>query len=307
MRCRLLSERHAWLGIGLLIAHAGAAQATASRGAPDRVVSLNPCVDTILVEIAPREQIAALSFRSLDPTHSPIVAIAKTYPITYETAEEVVALNPDLVIATQHSALATRNALRRIGIRTVILAVPESVDGSFEQIRQIAAAVGRQQAGTALIARIQSAIDAARGNTHQTALIFQPSGLTPGKGTLIGELMRIVGFENVADRYGIERWGLLGLEQLVADPPQVLLTGEVAASATTRAERKLQHPALLHLQGNVRRATFPARFLYCGGPVIEHALRALVSARDGSAPQLSARHDECGASPLQCKRLAAHR
>jgi iron complex transport system substrate-binding protein len=247
--------------------------------APKRVVSLNPCIDTILVEIAPREQVAALNFRSRDPSHSVIVELANTYPITYETAEEVITLNPDLVLATKHSALATRNALKRVGVPVEMLSVPESIQASFEQIRQVAQAIDRRTQGEALIARLQRSIDAARSDSHVTAVIFQPSGLTPGRGTLIGELMGVVGFENVAERYGIKRWGVVGLEQLVANPPELLMSDAVAPGAPLWAERMVQHPALRHLQGRMTRAVFPAREFYCGGPVMEWALRSLVAAR----------------------------
>jgi iron complex transport system substrate-binding protein len=285
--------------LALALAAAGSAIAT---DAPRRVVSLNPCVDAILVEIAPREQIAALSFRSRDPGQSVLHEIAKTYPITYETAEEVVALRPDLVLATKHSALATRNALRRVGIRTVVFDVPESIDDSFAQIKNVAIAIGRESAGQALIARLQADLRVARGNLEIPALIFQPSGFTPGADTLIGELMQVVGFKNIAARYGIERWGVVDLEQIIADPPRMLLIGEVTPGAPTWAERKVQHRALRYLTearslrvnattcaslaGCTReplqmlRATVPARLLYCGGPVMEQALQSLVAARE---------------------------
>jgi iron complex transport system substrate-binding protein len=256
------------------------APALAADIAPTRVVSLNPCVDTILVEIARREQIAALSFRSRDPTHSVIVEVANTYPITYETAEEVVTLQPDLVLATKHSALATRNALKRVGVRVVMLDVPESIDSSFAQIRAVADVIGRPLQGEALIARLQRSIDAARGGSRVTALIFQPSGLAPGRDTLISELMSVVGLENVAERYGIKRWGIVGLEQLVANPPELLMSDDVPQGARTWAERVVQHPALRSMQNQMTRAPFPQRQFYCGGPVIEFALRTLVAARE---------------------------
>jgi iron complex transport system substrate-binding protein len=257
------------------------APALAANIAPTRVVSLNPCVDTILVEIARREQIAALSFRSRDPTHSVIVEVANTYPITYETAEEVVTLQPDLVLATKHSALVTRNALKRVGLRVVILDVPESIDSSFAQIRAVADVIGRPPQGEALIARLQRSIDAARGGgSRVTALIFQPSGLAPGRDTLISELMSVVGLENVAERYGIKRWGVVGLEKLVANPPELLMSDDVPQGARTWAERVVQHPALRSMQNQMTRAPFPQRQFYCGGPVMEFALRTLVAARE---------------------------
>ena len=83
---------------------------------PARIVSLNQCLDAILVELVPTERIAAISHYSRDPLRSPIAALAQRLPITYESAEEIVALRPDLVLASRHSAIPTRNALRRVGI-----------------------------------------------------------------------------------------------------------------------------------------------------------------------------------------------
>ncbi len=287
---------------------------------PQRVVSLNPCIDTILVEIAPREQITALSHYSRDPHRSTIAELAKSYPVTYETAEEIVLLRPDLVLASRHSALATRNALRRVGIRTIVFDVPDSVEAGLMQMRAVAAAIGRQPEAETLIARLRRsmmAAQAARDGRQPTALIFQPGGLTAGTQTLPGELMRMAGLRNAADSYGVADWAPIALEQVIANPPDILLVGEITAGGLTWSERLIRHRALrslgnLHLRectavhsarksscagrstapGAMVRSTFPARLLYCGGPVIEHALGALRAAREtalSSAPSMMTR------------------
>ncbi len=97
--------------------------------APARIVSLNQCLDAILVELVPTEHIAAISHYSRDPLRSTHRALAQRLPITYETAEEIVALRPDLVLASRHSAIPTRNALRRVGIHFELFDVAFSVRG----------------------------------------------------------------------------------------------------------------------------------------------------------------------------------
>ncbi|KAK0340115.1 hypothetical protein LTR94_031828, partial [Friedmanniomyces endolithicus] len=97
-----------------LVAGAGAmlvAGPAAADAALRRVVSLNACLDAILVHVADRGQIVALSHYAREPVGSTISEVAKTLPFTWETAEEVIALRPDLVLTSRHSALATRNAL----------------------------------------------------------------------------------------------------------------------------------------------------------------------------------------------------
>ncbi|WP_269713583.1 ABC transporter substrate-binding protein [Caulobacter sp. NIBR2454] len=252
-------------------------------GAPRRVVSMNACLDTVLVRVADRSQIAALSHYARDPYGSTIADIARTLPFTYETAEEVVSLNPDLVISSAHSSLATRNALKRMGVRQERFSVPESVADSHKQIRDVAALVGHPERGEALIARIEAALRAARprlGQPRLTAVIFEPNGLAAGGGTLVSEMMDRCGFENVAGRYGLKKWGNIALEPLVADPPQVLLAGESAPGAPTWAERVVSHPALKRVSGRMHRAVFPQRLLYCGGPVLIHTAAAMAKARE---------------------------
>ena len=63
-----------------------------------RIVSINPCVDAILMHVADAGQIAAISHYSKDPRATSIpMAQAARFAATSGTAEEVVALAPDLV------------------------------------------------------------------------------------------------------------------------------------------------------------------------------------------------------------------
>src|SRR6185436_11069723 len=131
-------------------------------GEPTRIVSMNLCLDSVLVELVPHEHILALSQYARDPWRSTIADVAAKLPYTNETAEEVVALRPDLVLAGRHSAIATRNALKRVGVRFELFDVPESIDESTEQIRRLAMLLHRQAEGEALVTRIQGAIDRAK-------------------------------------------------------------------------------------------------------------------------------------------------
>ena len=108
-----------------------------------RIVSLNQCLDS-----DPRRARAARSHRG-DQSLLARPAALDRLPSSRSTcrsptrsAEEIVALRPDLVLASRHSAIATRNALRRVGIRFELFDVAFTVADSLAQIRQIAALVG---------------------------------------------------------------------------------------------------------------------------------------------------------------------
>lgn len=268
------------LGGAILGGTLGPAYAAA---APQRVVSLNPCLDAILVAVADPTQIAALSHYARDPQSSTIAEIARRLPYTYESTEEILAFSPDLVLASVHSGVGTRAALDRMKVRVATFGVPDAVSDSLSQIRDLAAEIGQSARGATLIAQIENALAAAAPPPSKAsiqALVFQPGGLVAGKGTLVDEMLRRTGFENVAARYGIGLWGKASLEKVIADPPQLLLSSAPTPGASSFAERIVAHPALASIAPRMRRAVFPPACLYCGGPVLLQTAPILARARD---------------------------
>ena len=259
------------------------AQAEETSPHPMRIVSLNMCVDSILIELVSHDRIAALSHYARDPQRSTIADAARHLPITYETAEEVVALRPDLVLTSRHSAIATRNALKRVGIRFELFGVPNSIEQSLAQVRQVAKLLGAEPEGEALVARIQAALDAARLPSNEqplTAAVYQPGGLSAGANSVVGELMELTGLRNIAARYGVEQYRPLPLEVLVSSPPDVLLVGETSPGAPMQEEKIVHHRALRALESQMTQAVFPARLLYCAGPTMIPSVATLVQARE---------------------------
>lgn len=253
-----------------------------ARPVPRRIVSINPCLDAILVHVADRARIAAISHYSHETSSSSIGALGQTFPFTYGSAEEVLALQPDLVVMPRHYAPATRAALARLGIRTELFGLPMSVAESLAQVTQMAEAVGRPDRGRALVSRIEAALAAGAappGTPRLSAITYQSGGFATASGTLMDEMMRRAGFDNAAARYGLRRTGNIPLEMLIADPPDVLLAGQLKAGAPTWADRVLTHPALAHVTHRMHRATFPQRLTFCGGPVLIDTAQMLAQVR----------------------------
>ena len=64
------------------------------------IVSTNPCSDQLLLALAPN-RVTAISHYSHEPGATSLpLAIARRYRATAGTAEEVIALKPDLVVVT---------------------------------------------------------------------------------------------------------------------------------------------------------------------------------------------------------------
>jgi iron complex transport system substrate-binding protein len=263
------------LGCALLLALASGAHGSSR----PRIVSLNPCVDAVLMRVAAPKQIVAISHYSQDPDASSIpMELAKRFRITSHTAEEVVSLAPDHVIAGPHVSISTIHALERMNVKLTKFSVAESVSESEEQVRQIAAIAGAPERGELLVSEMEEALHDARprDDARLPALIWQGGGLVPGGGTLAHELLQRTGFRNLSAEYGLGRWGTLPLEYLLADPPALLLS---VGSGDGGRDRMLGHPALRKLAERVAIRTYPFRLLSCGGPTIIESVTRLASVR----------------------------
>lgn len=235
------------------------------------IVSLNPCSDAVLAEVADPGQILAISHYSHDPraTSMPL-AQARRLRATSGTVEEVLALAPDVVVADPFMAPATRAAFDRLGVRVETIGIASSVGESEAQVRQIAGLAGRPARGEALVAEIDRALKETRREGRIPALMWQQGGLVPGEGTLAAELLAHTGFASHSAARGLGQGTYLPLEEVLADPPRVILAAG--------SERAQAHPALRSLDAPVERLD-PA-LLYCGGPTIPRLARRLAEVRD---------------------------
>lgn len=259
----------ALLAMGALAGCTAAATPPAARARPT-IVSLNPCTDAILAEVADPAQILAISHYSHQPraTSMDLVA-ARRFRATGGTAEEVAALGPDVVVGSSFMPPATRAALARMGMRVETMGIAATVDDSVAQVRTLARIAGHPARGEALVARIEASLTPPAGPVVEAAL-WQPGGIVPGKATLISDLLRRAGFANWPDRRGMAQGDYLPLERIVTDPPRVLLVAGDEAG---------QRHRLLTKVSGMATARFDPALTYCGGPSIIRAMARLRSVK----------------------------
>ena len=259
----------------LLSGHVGAAQ-------PERIVSINICGDLLALTLAPRSRVASVTFLAADPVWSPIAELARGVPENHGNAEEVLTLNPDLVLAGRYTARPTVNLLNRLGYTVLELDVAESLDAARDQIRTAAAAMGVAEAGETMIAALEARIEAARASAdarRPLAVVYSPNGFTLGPRSLSGALIDIAGFENLAARAGIARVGQLPMERLLLSEPDVLIVEAEKQHAPSMATQYLAHPALANLRERITVIEIPRPLWSCPGPWLADALDRLTSAR----------------------------
>lgn len=251
--------------------------------APGGIVSNNPCIDAILAEIAAPGQVAAVSVYSHDAdSASAPLAWARQYPALGTGAEDILAAKPRLVLTGNLASSGTNAALAKAGIKVVAVGVAATLEEDVAQVRHIAKAIGRIEAGEALVARMLASQGEAKSAHPQdqspSAIIWQNGGFVAGTGTLQDELLRRHGFRNASATFGLQSWGVLPLESLIRNPPQVIFM-PVTPQRDANRELASRQKLLKHLAGKTRIVPFRDQLLFCGGPTVIKVAQIFEDAR----------------------------
>ncbi|MDX1431024.1 MAG: ABC transporter substrate-binding protein [Gammaproteobacteria bacterium] len=258
-----------------------------AKGPPQRVVSLNLCADQYLLALADRDQIAALTHFAVDPAISALHREAAGLPLTRGSAEEVIRLDPDLVITGTYTRRQTRELLERLGFRVHVIDAARSFDVVRRTTRALAGLLGHRGRGERLVASLERRIAEADAKAAQvpavsapTALYYQRRGFANGADSLVSEIMRAAGLRNLAVDLGVVRTGRVELERIVMARPDYLVLDSLSPRLEDQGTALLGHPALLATIPPARRVALPQALVICGGPMTVDAIDHLVDAID---------------------------
>jgi len=269
--CRLI------LGFAALLAAGPGAARPALAESPQRIVSLTVCTDQLLLDLVPRSRIAAVSYFATDATLSLKVEEARDLKGVRGRAEEVLVLDPDLVIAQEYSTTATVNLLQRLGYRVVLVPLATDFESMRRGIRIIARAVSEEARGEALIAAFDKRLAAAqpKGPERPKVVAYQVNSLASGPGSLMDAALQAAGFHNVARDRPLGPGGRLPLEELVADPPDLLVLANTPDEFRSTVGDNLRHPAFAEVMANRPHMRIAMPLWLCATPQIAGAIEEL--------------------------------
>jgi len=280
VRLRILFKACLVGALGSLLAPAVAHSQSAVK--PTRIVSLDLCADQLLIELVGRERIAAVTHLAADPAVSAIPAKAKGISITHGAAEDVLHYDPDLILAGPFGVSPTVGLMRRLKRNVVVVPLPSDLDGVRAAVRTVAAAVGEEPKGEAMIAAFDGRLAhlAPPANTvRPTAIVYQVGGSVSGPGSLAEAALAAAGFRNKAAEYRLTRNGQVPLELLVAAPPDLLVLSSAVDEYRTALADNLRHPVLRRLRQSHASLELPWQLWLCGTPNIADAIERLAAAR----------------------------
>jgi iron complex transport system substrate-binding protein len=273
MRRRSLLAAALLGGAGMLWAASPAPPAKAP-AVPQRIVSINLCADQLVLALADREQIAGLTKNATDIEMSGEAAKAAGIPLLSNSAEQILAIEPDLIVGMPASRSAALRALPEQSYPLLDLATANTLDEIYTSIRQTAVAVGHPERGDALIARMQGELAGLpKPGKGRVAAYYQRRGYMTGTGTLIDELMTRVGLVNLAGKLGKPPLSQLSIEEMVAAEPDFLIVESATDTVTDQGSEMLHHPALK----DIPRISVPQAWTVCGSPAYTQAARSMAA------------------------------
>lgn len=245
---------------------------------PLRIASLGVCADQYILGMVEPKRIAALSPYATDPILSLYSDRAKGIPTTRGSAEELIALAPDLVVADRWGNSKTLSTLKRLGIPVLQLGLPVSFDEVMNETRRVAKAFGESKLGERLIADATERIKAVKTHVHghrAEAVYIMPGGYTAGRGSFVDTVISTAGIDNLAAKLGKYGWTRLSMEYVINEDPDMLIFSFFRPGVHSLATRYRQHGPLARLAKKKTTIDMPERYWICGGWFLHKAVSYL--------------------------------
>jgi iron complex transport system substrate-binding protein len=257
---------------------------------PRRIVSLDLCTDQLLIELGDAKRIAAVTHLARDSHLSAIPEKAGALSTTRGEAEDVLAYDPDLVLAGRFGVSPTVELLQRLGRTVIVVPLAHDLAGVRRAVRAVAAAIGAEGRGEAMIAEFDRRLARiAAVGPRPTAIVYQIGGIVSGPDSLADAALTAAGFSNVYDAYRPTRSARVSLESLIARPPDLLVLAGYDGDDRTSVADNLRHPALAALRVWRPVLELPGRLWLCGTPHIADAIERLAGVRESVQGAMRAR------------------
>ncbi len=290
IRLRAPGGRRALLG-GLMLLACLAAAGAHAQNAPRRVVCIGGALTEIVYALGAADRLVAVDTTSVFP------AAARNLPqVGYQrtlSAEGILAQTPDLVIATADAGpQAALRQIRDAGVKVEPVPVGYSPQALDEKVKRVAAALGAQPQGEALLRQIAQGWQRLHGRIaasgKRTRVLFilahgGPAVMVAGRDTAAHAMIELAGGINVAaDTTGYKA---LSPEAVAGAAPDVILITDEGIEAVGGRDRLLAKAGLSQTpaarQGRV--VAMNALLLLGFGPRTPEAAEQLAHALAGQA------------------------
>lgn len=199
---------------------------------PEKILTLSLSTDNIVLGLVKTDKLVAINKLADDKTCSNIVPLAKKVAtkIKNPTAEEILALGPDLVIVPDWGRIEIVDNLRELGVKVVVVKGAKNYSEIQETIQIIASALGEKEKGQKLIdlmdnelLEITNKVKKIPENERKNIVLISVMTAYGGSGCSYDDACKYAGVVNGISASGIRNGQTLTKEMLVKINPDILL------------------------------------------------------------------------------------
>lgn len=212
----------------------GSGEEISLAGPARKIISISPSTTEILFAIGAGDRVIGRDSNSLYPEEAQEVqdlgGMWEGVPI-----EDILALEPDLVMMGENLSRDTAEELRALGLTVYWQANPADFSGLYENIRQVASMTGNQKEAEDLIKGLQKRVETASDlltSVGEEPLVFyeldatDPANpWTAGQGTFISYVITQAKGRNLGDALDGD-WVQISSEELIAQNPDYILLAD---------------------------------------------------------------------------------
>lgn len=197
---------------------------------PQRIVSAALALDNILLFVTDPQRVVAVTRFAADPAYSYVSDRLQPHMTIIDqlNAEQVLALDPDIVLIAVWNDPDTVHQLRDLGVKLYTFARFSTVQDALDNIARIGEITGDEERAQALIdefhRRAQEVAARVSGRPRPAVLVWDDWGTTVGPGTSAHDIIEMAGGRNVAAEHGIVGWQTIDAEAVVRMNPDVIIT-----------------------------------------------------------------------------------
>ncbi|MDH5021262.1 PGF-CTERM-anchored ABC transporter substrate-binding protein [Halobacterium rubrum] len=197
---------------------------------PERVVTLNPSAAQTMWEFGAEDKVVGVSqFGTYLEGASDREVVTSGYP-SQVSVEQVISLEPGLVLAPNTISNDSVTQLRDAGITVYRLPFASSLDSVIEKTETIGQLTGECDAAGDTVSEMQTTIDTVRGavdgEDEPRVLWGTGAGYSAGPNTFIGQAIDVAGGHNiVADANSSRAYPQLSEEFIAEQDPEFVVVG----------------------------------------------------------------------------------
>ncbi len=221
---------------------------------PQSIHTLSLGHDEVTYALVAAQRVAAVGKYTQDPVYSNVAELAKKVPGIGREPEQIVARQPDLVVASHTIKVDLIKALENAGLVVVQTELHNDPQGRIQDILFLGYLYGEEDRAIELANEVQRRSDALAAITKTKPDGKRPRVLpltsysdkiyTAGKGSTEGTITEVAGGLNAAAEASIEGNKTISSEGIISMRPDVIFIAQPADSGEPFRKKLLSDPAL---------------------------------------------------------------